>query len=360
MNLLTYDNQLQQLQEDMLAFTSLTGIHLHLINNLTMSSVCTYCNRCSLPINSLLNSYNFHDDICIYFCPVGFCHIASTISNNPGLWVISEPIICDEPNGNLHTYISHQLETELLSASFLTPVKITQASRLVYLLTNRLEKPPLSTIPYHNFKKTLFDAIDKENVVLAKQSIDQVLEIVLANTGLDFYKTKIACIKIIFMMHEISTKYPLSVLDMYRKKFEIISLIKADTIGKLKDCLLCAGEDFIQTVFQASSLKRNTIIARSIEFVEKNYMKKINQNSVSRAVYLSSSYFSKLFKEITGYNFTEYLNQVRIQKAKELLENSSLSIDEIPAAVGFANRSYFGKVFKKLTGITPKRYRNSC
>jgi len=88
-------------------------------------------------------------------------------------------------------------------------------------------------------------------------------------------------------------------------------------------------------------------------------LQKINQNSVSQAVYLSSSYFSKLFKDITGYNFTEYLNQIRIQKAKELLEQDSVSIDEIPTAVGFLNRSYFGKVFRQITGITPKHYRDS-
>jgi len=353
------DNQTKQLQENIFALSALTGIAIYLKENAVNTPLCSFCKQCSVSVSKLLNTADAQSGGCIFFCPKGFCRILSAISFNPELYLISEPIICGFPNGDLHTYISSQLQAELSSGLFLSPTKILQLAQLTSVLANPTQKTSLSSISYQNFYFLLQNAIQKEDVVLAQQTIDHILEEILENTGLDFTKTKLSCIKIILMIKEIAEKNGTFPCDSKENKFQMSSLLKADTIGELKDCLLCAGEDFIHTVFQASSIKKNTVIKQALEFVEKNYMKKINQNSVSQAVYLSSSYFSKLFKDITGYNFTEYLNQIRIQKAKELLEQDSVSIDEIPTAVGFLNRSYFGKVFRQITGITPKHYRDS-
>jgi len=64
-----------------------------------------------------------------------------------------------------------------------------------------------------------------------------------------------------------------------------------------------------------------------------------------------------LFKQVTGISFKEYLNKVRIEEAKSLLEHTDYSIMEIAVACGYSDQSYFTKVFKKATGITPKQYR---
>ncbi|MNC58790.1 Arabinose operon regulatory protein [compost metagenome] len=79
---------------------------------------------------------------------------------------------------------------------------------------------------------------------------------------------------------------------------------------------------------------------------------------VAGRIHLNASYFSVLFKEQAGVPFSEYLSRLRIQRAKEMLLQSRLSIGEIGERVGYKTDKYFIKVFKSLEGVSPSRYRN--
>ena len=72
---------------------------------------------------------------------------------------------------------------------------------------------------------------------------------------------------------------------------------------------------------------------------------------------MSPTYFSYVFKQITGRTFTEYLNYLRIMKAKELLTNSNKTVSGISYEVGFNDPAYFDRVFKKEVGMSPGKYR---
>ena len=67
---------------------------------------------------------------------------------------------------------------------------------------------------------------------------------------------------------------------------------------------------------------------------------------------------STLFKERTGQKFVDYLNQVRIEKSKELLKNTDKKMYQIAKSVGYDNVKYFFRVFKKMEKVTPEEYRN--
>ena len=67
-------------------------------------------------------------------------------------------------------------------------------------------------------------------------------------------------------------------------------------------------------------------------------------------------YLSALFKRRTGLRFSEYLNEIRIQRARELLQEGSRSLVQVATICGFANPLYFSKVFKKRIGVSPKSY----
>ena len=72
---------------------------------------------------------------------------------------------------------------------------------------------------------------------------------------------------------------------------------------------------------------------------------------------ISPYYFSKLFKQETGGNFIEYLTEVRLRNARELLKDSGLSIKEICAESGYSDPNYFSRIFKKYEGVTPSEFR---
>ena len=80
---------------------------------------------------------------------------------------------------------------------------------------------------------------------------------------------------------------------------------------------------------------------------------------LARRVYLSPSYFGKVFKEETGETFVSFLNRVRIERSKELLQRKHIRLSDIAQMVGFEEQSYFCRVFKKLVGVTPTHYRES-
>lgn len=93
------------------------------------------------------------------------------------------------------------------------------------------------------------------------------------------------------------------------------------------------------------------------DYVLKHYCDEVNLNLVADHIHVSAPYLSKLFKEKFDQNFSEYLTSIRIEKAKELLHDDDLTIDQISTQCGFHNVKYFHKVFKKSTGHTPGVYK---
>ena len=78
---------------------------------------------------------------------------------------------------------------------------------------------------------------------------------------------------------------------------------------------------------------------------------------VSTAVGFNATYFSTLFKKETGQNFMDYLTELRISKAKELLCGEELSVQDVAEQVGYRDLKYFSRLFKKLTGVSPSDYK---
>ena len=83
----------------------------------------------------------------------------------------------------------------------------------------------------------------------------------------------------------------------------------------------------------------------------------VSLNTVSASVNMSPSYFSSVFSKESGKTFVEYLTEVRMEKAKEMLMCSSLKTSEIGYEVGYKDPHYFSYIFKKTQGCSPKEYR---
>ncbi|RTE07159.1 helix-turn-helix domain-containing protein [Paenibacillus whitsoniae] len=98
-------------------------------------------------------------------------------------------------------------------------------------------------------------------------------------------------------------------------------------------------------------------IRKVCEHLDEHYAKTYSLPEAAEMAHLSVSHFSSLFKKSTGLTYLNYVNQLRIEKAKEELLAPEVKIYEVAAAVGFASLPYFNRIFKQLTGVTPQEYR---
>lgn len=103
----------------------------------------------------------------------------------------------------------------------------------------------------------------------------------------------------------------------------------------------------------------NIQIEAIIKFIKTNFSKPIGLVDAAQSVNLSESHLSRLFKEITGVNYLQYLNAYRINQSLGMLCNPRLSIGDISLACGFPNPGYFAKIFRKYIGMTPTQFRDT-
>lgn len=101
------------------------------------------------------------------------------------------------------------------------------------------------------------------------------------------------------------------------------------------------------------------IVKNAIAYMEEHYQEKLKLSDVAEQVYVSQWHLSKLLNRHEEKNFSEILNHVRIEKAKQLLEDPALRIGDIAEQVGFLDLAHFSRVFKKQMGQSANSYRNT-
>lgn len=94
-------------------------------------------------------------------------------------------------------------------------------------------------------------------------------------------------------------------------------------------------------------------VRSAIEYIKNHFDKKLSVDEVAAHTGLSKYYFLRIFKRVTGYTMTQYINRIRCEYAKELLKSGKHSIKEVALLCGFENYSYFTNVFKQHMGVLP-------
>lgn len=105
-----------------------------------------------------------------------------------------------------------------------------------------------------------------------------------------------------------------------------------------------------------SPIKYN--LQKAIIYINNNYMSKITLDKVAKEACTSKHHFSRQFKKAIGCTYKDYINKLRIEKARELLKNGRISITEAAFSVGYPDLTNFERIFKKIVGCTPKEYKS--
>ena len=117
------------------------------------------------------------------------------------------------------------------------------------------------------------------------------------------------------------------------------------------------GEILGKTELYPAESPEADVTTRVLRYCSEHFKEDISISSVASALYISTSYVSKLFSGKLKYKFREYINALRIEEAKRLLSNSDLQIVEVMLECGFKNQSSFNRVFAQICGTTPYQYR---
>ncbi|WP_176705944.1 AraC family transcriptional regulator [Paenibacillus hemerocallicola] len=120
-------------------------------------------------------------------------------------------------------------------------------------------------------------------------------------------------------------------------------------------------ELMIRKKFESSSTMPGnwTLIEQAITYIREHLDEPIDRNALARSLSISPAYFTALFKQYTGYTPVQFLLRLRVDRAKQLLKDTGLSINRIAKEVGYDDSLYFSRMFVKHTGISPRNFRNS-
>ncbi len=128
------------------------------------------------------------------------------------------------------------------------------------------------------------------------------------------------------------------------------------TLDEKVGMLLNAYESLISTGLEEGSGEK-VLISAIRQYVDAHYGEDISLVCLSEKLGYNYKYVSRIFKEYTGYNLSDYINIVRIAKAKGFIEDSGMNIKEIQTKIGIPSRTTFNRIFKKYEGVPPSKYR---
>ncbi len=156
------------------------------------------------------------------------------------------------------------------------------------------------------------------------------------------------CDKLLLFLHD---QFQVTLQYLIGKKGTYLTLPKQLTLLKGQ------AEISLSSTDETEILRENPqqIVERIMALIKEN--KTISRESLANEVYLSTDYMSKLFKRETGKKLSEYISEVKLEEAKYLLTETSLSVSKIASSLAYSNFSYFSKMFKSETGISPGDYR---
>lgn len=151
-------------------------------------------------------------------------------------------------------------------------------------------------------------------------------------------------------------------LEKLRAAFRKVPRISKD---KLEDAgrLLTIAANFLvdatrkMAVQRAIEEERNRPVAEAMRLIDRRFQEDLKVSEAARHVYLSPSYFSRLFRRATGMTFVDFLTMRRIEEARNLLLTTKMKVIDIAFQVGYADQSYFNKKFRELVGVTPGEFR---
>lgn len=139
---------------------------------------------------------------------------------------------------------------------------------------------------------------------------------------------------------------------------DIVSLIlNQESVSDIQNLVMEISCNMAVSVWNSLDYKNSGILRRAEQYIEEHISDELTVSKMADYLNLHPNYFSTIFKKEKEIGFVEYVTRLRIERAKELLKNQSLKIEEVGLLSGYNDVRYFGQVFRKKTGFSPSEYR---
>jgi len=235
---------------------------------------------------------------------------------------------------------------------------IYSISEYIQLLKKMDEKHELNDIYPFLKEKDMVLALECGNMMQAQRMLNEILGFVIFRTGTDlkFMKARIMELMVLLSRTILDNCLEPDLILQLNSQF-IWEIQGIQTIEELSAYSNKMFSNLLRDTYAYKAVQHSDAIYKSINYMKTNYMRKITLEDVSSHVHFSTAYYSRIFKEEMKTNFTDYLNDIRIEHSKSLLLSKDVEMSAIASLVGFADQSYYSKVFKRLVGVTPGYYR---
>lgn len=147
------------------------------------------------------------------------------------------------------------------------------------------------------------------------------------------------------------------VIDTTANQNPYYEIFQTSHISEMRQTVLRLGDQIYSAIGCTREQNYSKTVGDAKRYIIQNYMDvELSLSKVAENVHISPGYLSQLIKKQTGTGFTDYLNYIRIEHAKQLLSTTDLRVYEVSEAVGYQNSKYFYQVFKQLTGKRPREF----
>lgn len=380
----------------------------------TQNSICNLCRELGLNKANDSDCQNTHlygayqaerfGGRYIYFCSLGLVYWASSLMNKGSMSgaMIGGPALMMDPDefllfdiinpDRIKPKTVNSVRKRIKEIPIFKPERVNSLSELLYIVTSsitgseqeKIEQAPedgqqiLNISKYLEFINTmggdeaspvgypiemereLLMTVSQGDKIASQRILNEILGYIFFSSNGNFELIKSHVLELIVLLSRAAVEGGADVEQIFGMNYGFLNKINDfQSVDDLTYWLSGILARFTDCVFNLKDNRHIDVIYKAIDYIKHNYMKKVSLEDVASHVFLSASYFSKVFNDGMGYSFSNYLNKVRIDAAKGLLKDKSLPLVEVSNLVGYEDQSYFSKVFKKITGMTPGRYRES-
>lgn len=231
-----------------------------------------------------------------------------------------------------------------------------------YMLTEGINTVVNESMVSHiQFKEMNFkDEIDQINKLIIeknKEALETYVESIFDNKELTPQNIYDLCIKMVLLMDQVLEEFKVN--KKYTRESlsdTIIELCNESTRESVKTFIISELEELMESMYE-NTIKYSPVVQQIVNTVNERYYEELSLKTLAYQYNINSSYLGQIFNKEVGCSFSDYLNKTKNMKAKELILETNMKINDIAKEVGYIDSSYFYRKFKKFFGVSPSTLR---